>query len=104
MSIKNNSKCDYIAKIIVLGNSAVGKTSILTRYTWTGEPNSFNLSHTPTIGLDFKSKTIKYENKLVKLQLWDTAGQERFRTITDNYYSGVSGILLVYSVTDRRSF
>ena len=92
-----------MAKVIVLGNSSVGKTSLLTRYTWDGE-SPFQLCHTPTIGVDFKSKVIECENKLVKLQLWDTAGQERYRTLTDNYYNGVSGIMLVYSVVDRKSF
>ena len=67
-------KPDCMAKVIVLGNSSVGKTSLLTRYTWDGE-SPYQLCHTPTIGVDFKSKVIECENKLVKLQLWDTAGQ-----------------------------
>ena len=96
-------KPDCMAKVIVLGNSSVGKTSLLSRYTWDGQ-NPFNISHTPTIGVDFKSKIIECEGRTMKLQLWDTAGQERYRTLTDNYYNGVSGIMLVYSVTDRKSF
>lgn len=72
---KNILKCDYMAKVIVLGNSSVGKTSILTRYTWTPENGEYMLCHTPTIGLDFKTKTIKHEKGIIKLQLWDTAGQ-----------------------------
>lgn len=87
----------------MLGNSAVGKTSILNRYTWNGQ-GIYQLSHTPTIGIDFKTKTIELGNSTLKLQLWDTAGQERFRTLTDNYYSGAAGIVLVYSMTDRKSF
>lgn len=92
-----------MVKVIVLGNSAVGKTSILNRYTWNGQ-GVYQLSHTPTIGIDFKTKTIDIQNTSLKLQLWDTAGQERFRTLTDNYYCGSAGIVLVYSVTDRKSF
>lgn len=92
-----------MVKVIVLGNSAVGKTSILNRYTWNGQ-GTYQLSHTPTIGIDFKTKIIELGNVNMKLQLWDTAGQERFRTLTDNYYCGAAGIVLVYSITDRKSF
>lgn len=69
-----NKKATYMGKVIVLGNSSVGKTSILTRYTWTGQ-GSYQLSHTPTIGVDFKTKTINLGTSAMKLQLWDTAGQ-----------------------------
>jgi GTPase SAR1 family protein len=68
------------------------------------------MSHTPTIGVDFKSKTIeikpagKNEKKKLKMQLWDTAGQERFRTLTETYYNGASGIIIVYAIDDRKSF
>lgn len=70
----NSEKPSLMAKVIVLGNSAVGKTSLLTRYTWDGE-GPYTLSHTPTIGVDFKSAVVECEGKWVKLQLWDTAGQ-----------------------------
>lgn len=69
-----NTKQTYMGKVIVLGNSSVGKTSILTRYTWNGQ-GVYQLSHTPTIGVDFKSKTIDLKTAIMKLQLWDTAGQ-----------------------------
>lgn len=98
-----NLSTQYMAKVIVIGNSSVGKTSIVLRYTWNGV-GEYELSHTPTIGLDFKTKLIKVKDKQLKLQIWDTAGQERFRNITDSYYHGVSGIVLVYSVEDRKSF
>jgi GTPase SAR1 family protein len=68
------------------------------------------MSHTPTIGVDFRSKIIevalanKNDKRRIKLQLWDTAGQERFRTLTDTYFKGASGIVIVYAVDDRRSF
>lgn len=67
-------KQTYMGKVIVLGNSSVGKTSILTRYTWSGQ-GAYQLSHTPTIGVDFKSKTVDLKTATMKLQLWDTAGQ-----------------------------
>lgn len=66
--------------------------------------DSFTPSFITTIGIDFKIRTIELDGKRVKLQIWDTAGQERFRTITTAYYRGAMGILLVYDVTDQRSF
>lgn len=68
------TKKTYMGKVIVLGNSSVGKTSILSRYTWSGQ-GAYQLSHTPTIGVDFKSKTLDLKTGIMKLQLWDTAGQ-----------------------------
>lgn len=72
--MQNQSKQTYMTKVIILGNSSVGKTSILTRYTWNGK-GTYQLSHTPTIGVDFKTKTIDLKNASMKLMLWDTAGQ-----------------------------
>jgi len=100
---KTQNKKTYMAKVIVIGNSSVGKTSILSRFTYSGNGN-YQLCHTPTIGVDFKLKTVNLPSGIMKLQLWDTAGQERFRTMTSNYYQGASGVVLVYSVTDRKSF
>jgi len=71
MSIDNKSTSSYLAKILVIGDGGVGKTSLITRFT----DDSFNLSYTATIGVDFKSKMLKYEGEDVKLQIWDTAGQ-----------------------------
>ncbi len=69
---------------------------------------NYTLNHVPTIGVDFKSKIVDIEadkeKKKIKLQIWDTAGQERFRTITETYYNGASGIIVVYSINDRKSF
>lgn len=87
-------------KILVVGSSGVGKTSILLRYT----DSIFKETYGTTIGVDFKMKNISVNNKIVKLQLWDTAGQERFRTITSSYYRNANGILLVFDVTDLDSF
>lgn len=96
----SNDRADYTLKILTIGESAVGKTCILLRFT----DNKFLVNHITTIGIDYKSKTIKMGQKTVKLKIWDTAGQERFRNITKQYYKGADGILLVYDVTDRNSF
>lgn len=84
-------KYDYMAKVVILGDSAVGKTNILLRYT----QQDYKPTHLATVGVDFKIKTLLVGSKKVKMQLWDTAGQERFKTITETYYKGASGIVLV---------
>jgi len=84
----------------LIGDSGVGKSCCLLRFS----EDSFTPSFITTIGIDFKIRTIELDGKRVKLQIWDTAGQERFRTITTAYYRGAMGILLVYDVTDERSF
>ena len=93
-------KYDYLFKLLIIGESGVGKTCLLLRFT----DDSFTANHLTTIGIDFKIKIITLENKLIKLQIWDTAGQERFRTITKTYYKGAHGIILTYDVTDSNSF
>jgi Ras-related protein Rab-8A len=92
----------YVAqiKLLLIGDSGVGKSCCLLRFS----EDSFTPSFITTIGIDFKIRTIELDGKRVKLQIWDTAGQERFRTITTAYYRGAMGILLVYDVTDERSF
>ena len=91
---------DYLFKLLVIGNSGVGKSCLLMRYA----ENSFSENFFNTIGVDFKIKNIVLDNKTVKLQIWDTAGQERFRTLTSSYYRGAHGIIVVYDVTDAESF
>ena len=92
---------ECIYKILLLGDDNIGKTSILLRYT----DRIFNGPPLTTIGLDYRLKSIKLKNgKSVKLQIWDTAGQDRFRAITKNYYKAAHGIILIYDVTDRRTF
>ena len=94
-------KYDYLFKLLIIGESGVGKTCLLLRYT----DDSFTANHLTKIGIDFKIKIVPLpNNKLVKLQIWDTAGQERFRTITKTYYKGAHGIILTYDVTDQNSF
>ena len=87
-------------KLLLIGDSGVGKSCCLLRFS----EDSFTPSFITTIGIDFKIRTIDLDGKRVKLQIWDTAGQERFRTITTAYYRGAMGILLVYDVTDEKSF
>ncbi|KYG50152.1 hypothetical protein M433DRAFT_170737 [Acidomyces richmondensis BFW] len=91
---------DFLIKLLLIGDSGVGKSCCLLRFS----EDSFTPSFITTIGIDFKIRTIELDGKKVKLQIWDTAGQERFRTITTAYYRGAMGILLVYDVTDERSF
>jgi len=86
-------------KLMMIGDQAVGKTALLVRFA----DDDFNESVLPTIGIDFKIKTIELGGKRIKLQIWDTAGQERFRTITQAYYRGAMGILLLYDVTNAKS-
>lgn len=87
-------------KLLVIGDSGVGKSCLLVRFA----DDSFAPSFITTIGIDFKIRTIELDGKRVKLQIWDTAGQERFKTITTAYYRGAMGILLVYDVTNEASF
>lgn len=91
---------DLLFKLLLIGDSGVGKTSILFRYS----DDAFNTTFISTIGIDFKIKTIDLKGKKIKLQIWDTAGQERFHTITTSYYRGAMGIILVYDITNARSF
>jgi Ras-related protein Rab-1A len=91
---------DYLLKLLLIGNSGVGKSCLLMRYA----DNSFTENFFNTIGVDFKIRTIELDGKVLKLQVWDTAGQERFRTITSSYYRGAHGIIIVYDVTDSESY
>ncbi|CAN0008926.1 unnamed protein product [Phaeothamnion confervicola] len=98
---RNESPFDMQIKLLMIGDSAgVGKTCLLLRYA----NDSFSQTFITTIGIDFKIKNIDLDGKRIKLQIWDTAGQERFRTITTSYFRGAQGILLVYDVTDKKSF
>ncbi|VVT56331.1 uncharacterized protein SAPINGB_P004975 [Magnusiomyces paraingens] len=91
---------DLLIKLLIIGDSGVGKSCLLLRFC----DDQFTPSFITTIGIDFKIRTIDLDGKKVKLQVWDTAGQERFKTITTAYYRGAMGILLVYDVTDQKSF
>ena len=91
----------HVFKVLLLGDSTVGKTCFLMRFT----ENTFQEIHMSTIGLDYRFKKMTLENQEVAtVQIWDTAGQDRFRAITKNYYKGAHGILLIYDVTNQKSF
>ncbi|CAG7869124.1 unnamed protein product [Brassica rapa] len=91
---------DYLFKVVLIGDSGVGKSNLLSRFT----KNEFNLESKSTIGVEFATRTLTVEGKVIKAQIWDTAGQERYRAITSAYYRGAVGALLVYDVTRRATF
>ena len=91
---------DYLFKILIIGDSSVGKSSMLMRFA----DGVYTDAYISTIGVDFKIRTIDYEGKTCKLQIWDTAGQERFRTITTSYYRGAHAIIICYDISDDISF
>ena len=96
----DSSDYDYLFKLVVIGDSGVGKSSICTRYT----KGFYNDIFVTTIGVDFECYTISLDDKIIKLQIWDTAGQERFKAITNSFYRGAHGIIIVFDVTNGESF
>ncbi|CAH9097598.1 unnamed protein product [Cuscuta europaea] len=100
MSYKVDHEYDYLFKIVLIGDSGVGKSNILSRFT----RNEFCLESKSTIGVEFATRTLQVEGKTVKAQIWDTAGQERYRAITSAYYRGAVGALLVYDITKKQTF
>ncbi len=90
----------YYLKFLMIGDSDVGKTTLLNCFV----EEKYDEKYSATIGVDFKNKSIKYKDSIVKLQIWDTAGQERFRTLTKSYYKIVNGVVLVFDITNRESF
>ena len=92
--MQRSQNYDYHIKLLVNGNSGVGKTNMLLKFC----DNNFMSSHLTTIGIDFKIKTIMIGKHRVRLQIWDTAGQEKFKTITQTYYRGAMGIVLTFAV------
>ncbi|KAK9217327.1 hypothetical protein WN943_005954 [Citrus x changshan-huyou] len=106
MARRADEEYDYLFKVVLIGDSGVGKSNLLSRFT----RNEFCLESKSTIGVEFatrtlqKIRTVELDGKTIKLQIWDTAGQERFRTITSSYYRGAHGIIIVYDVTGMESF
>lgn len=91
---------DFIYKIIIIGDSGVGKSNILSRFV----NDKFELNTKHTIGVEFSTKTLIINNDSLKIQIWDTAGQERYRAITSAYYRGAHGALIVYDITKKQTF
>jgi len=91
---------DYLFKVVVIGDSGVGKSNLLSRFT----RDEFNLESKSTIGVEFATRSVSIEGKMIKAQIWDTAGQERYRAITSAYYRGAVGALVVYDITKDTSF
>lgn len=96
----SSQKVDYVFKVVLIGDSAVGKSQILARFA----RDEFSLDSKATIGVEFQTRTLVIEHKSVKAQIWDTAGQERYRAVTSAYYRGAVGALLVYDITKRQTF
>jgi len=94
------SNYDYLFKVVLIGDSCVGKSNLLSRFT----RNEFNLESKSTIGVEFATRSISVDNKTVKAQIWDTAGQERYRAITSAYYRGAVGALLVYDIAKHATY
>ncbi|XP_057807713.1 ras-related protein RGP1-like [Salvia miltiorrhiza] len=94
------NKVDYVFKTVLIGDSAVGKSQLLARFS----RNEFSMDSKSTIGVEFQTRTVEIDHKTVKAQIWDTAGQERYRAVTSAYYRGAVGAMLVYDITNRQSF
>ena len=91
---------DDKCQLLIIGNSIVGKTSILTKYTL----KTYNENYLATVGLDFFTKDETIDNKLIRVKIWDTAGQERYKAITKCFFQRAQGIMIVYDVTNKKSF
>jgi Ras-related protein Rab-11A len=91
---------NFLFKVVLIGDSGVGKSNLMTRYT----SDEFNVESPSTIGVEFMTKGLKIDNRDVKVQIWDTAGQERFRAISRSIYHGAKGAMLVYDITNKQSF
>ncbi len=100
MSITKNKDYDYIFKLVLIGDTCVGKSCILVRFS----DDIFNDNYVTTIGVDFRFKTMVVKNKVAKIQIWDTAGQERYRSITTAYYRGAAAIIICCDCTNNESF
>ena len=96
----SKEKYDYIMKLILIGDASVGKTNILTKYL----RNEFDPNSKATVGVEFGTKNIQIDNKIIKVQIWDTAGQERYKAITSTYYKGAKGAIIVYDITRKITF
>lgn len=99
-TMSSEEEYDFLFKIVLIGDSGVGKSNLLSRFT----RNEFNLESKSTIGVEFATRSIEVDGKTIKAQIWDTAGQERYRAITSAYYRGAVGALLVYDIAKHASY
>ncbi|KAJ3688661.1 hypothetical protein LUZ61_017825 [Rhynchospora tenuis] len=95
-----NQRVDYVFKIVLIGDSAVGKSQLLARFA----RNEFSLDSKATVGVEFQTRTLTIDQKIIKAQIWDTAGQERYRAVTSAYYRGAVGAMLVYDISKPQTF
>jgi Ras-related protein Rab-11A len=100
MAYNDDKSEDYLFKVVLIGDSAVGKSNLLSRYA----RNEFNLNSKATIGVEFQTQSMEIDGKEIKAQIWDTAGQERFRAVTSAYYRGAVGALIVYDISRKATF
>jgi len=100
MAQRKEDDYDFLFKVVLIGDSGVGKSNLLSRFT----RNDFSAESKSTIGVEFATRTITVEGKVIKAQIWDTAGQEKYRAITSAYYRGAVGALLVYDITRTPTF
>ncbi|CAP35984.1 Protein CBG18559 [Caenorhabditis briggsae] len=100
MSNPRDEEYDYLFKVVLVGDSGVGKSNLLSRFT----RNTFDLETKSTIGVEFATRSMMIEGKKIKATIWDTAGQERYRAITPAYYRGALGILIVYDIAKHQTF
>jgi small GTP-binding protein len=98
--MSHNKNYQYIFKIILIGDSNIGKSSLITRYV----TNSFSDKYICTIGVDFMMKSMQYEDQSIKLQIWDTAGMEKYRQITSSYYKGTQAAIICFDLTNKNTF
>jgi Ras-related protein Rab-11A len=98
--MSKDDEYDYLFKVVLIGDSGVGKSNLLSRFT----RNEFNLESKSTIGVEFATRSIQVDNKTIKAKIWDTAGQERYRAITSAYYRGAVGALLVYDIAKHVTY
>ncbi|XP_074575572.1 ras-related protein Rab11B-like [Curcuma longa] len=100
MAYRADDDYDYLFKVVLIGDSGVGKSNLLSRFS----RNEFSLESKSTIGVEFATRTIRVDDKVIKAQIWDTAGQERYRAITSAYYRGAVGALVVYDISRNMTF
>jgi GTPase SAR1 family protein len=100
MAAIQNEEYDYLYKVVLIGDSGVGKSNLLSRFT----RNEFNLESKSTIGVEFATKSMQVDTKTVKAQIWDTAGQEQYRSVTKSYFRGSIGVLTIYDLANEDSF